>query len=117
MAGGITGIVVLLLMCLICSCTSKVTEMGPVGQEYVTSRGGSLTVESAHQIRLWDGRGLPNTFKIRDGHLYNDYGNKVASIRKSGDNIHISSSNSNVQSAYGGTYKPYEGHFKGYQHF
>lgn len=106
---------VFLVLSPLYSCTSKVNELGPVGQEYVSSHGGSLTVEGTHQIRLWDGRGLPNSFRIKNGHFYNEYGTKVGTIRQSGDNIYIHSSNSNVQIAYGGTYKRHEGHFKGYQ--
>lgn len=115
--GRIIGIFLIMLISPLIACSTKVTELGPVGQEYVTSYGGSLTVESSHKISLWDGHGLPNTFTIKNGYFYNEYGNKVGTIRKRGGIIYIHSSNSNVQSAYGGTYKPYEGHFKGYQKF
>ena len=111
----IIGILILLSIFTLSACSSKVDTLGPNGQEYVSRWGGSLTVESPHKISLWDGRGLPNTFTIKKGYFYNEYGGKVVSIRKQGENIIINSSNSNVRSAYGGTYKPYEGHFKGYQ--
>lgn len=109
-------VILFLLTCSLSSCTTKVTELGPIGQEYV-HKDGSLIVESSREITLWDGRGLPNTFTIKKGHLYNNYGNKVASIRKKGDKIYIHSSNYHVQDAYGGTYTKINGHFKGNEHF
>ena len=108
--------ILILATCSLSSCTTKVSELGPVGQEYV-HKDGSLKVESSHKVTLWDGHGLPNTFTIKKGHLYNNYGDKVASIRKKGDNIYIHASNPHVQSAYGGKYKKINGHFKGNEHF
>ena len=55
-----------LILCPVACNRSNVKEL-PTGQEYVNKNGdGSLTVESAHKIRLWDGHGLPNTFTIKN---------------------------------------------------
>ena len=106
-----------LILCPVACNRSNVKEL-PTGQEYVNKNGdGSLTVESAHKIRLWDGHGLPNTFTIKNGRFYNEYGDNVGKIQKRGKYLYIHSSNQHVESAYGGKYEPYEGHFKGYQHF